>query len=250
MAGQGIAWGLGTTRNPRNSRKGVIVKCWICGAEANSGEHRVKASDLRSIFGHVRQERPVFYHTAARRNLPVKGINAGILKSVARICERCNNDRTQDHDRAWEHLSKYLRAQSPLIPGDPINLLRVFPGRIRASMLNVHLFFVKIFGCLIVENAMPIDSSPFSRSLVERTAHPYVHLAISPHTDGLAAGTAGYSDFSTAQILDEVFFASWMYVLDHFSMRVMYAKPSERRDGLIDSWHPSTITSRIRVAQF
>jgi hypothetical protein len=27
------------------------MKCWICGNEAQTGEHLIKASDMRAIFG-------------------------------------------------------------------------------------------------------------------------------------------------------------------------------------------------------
>ena len=32
---------------------GAHMECWICGAQASSGEHLTKASDLRMIFGNA-----------------------------------------------------------------------------------------------------------------------------------------------------------------------------------------------------
>ena len=57
------------------------MNCWICGSPANSGEHRIKASDLRLVFGHVSQKHPLLLHNEIQRNRPIKGIKADALKS-------------------------------------------------------------------------------------------------------------------------------------------------------------------------
>ncbi len=166
------------------------MKCWICGNNARTGEHLIKASDLRAIFGHVRQNQPVYHHSSSQQNVPIKGINTNILKSRALLCDRCNNVRTQPYDRAWETLSTYLRSRPQIRSGDRINLGKVFPGAVHRSMLHVHLFFVKLFGCLATETALPIDISSFSNAILNNTAHPKVYLAISPYTDNVPTGSA------------------------------------------------------------
>jgi hypothetical protein len=118
------------------------MKCWICGNEAQTGEHLIKASDMRAIFGQVRQTKPLYVHPASRKNLPAKGINVGVFKSTAMLCERCNNERTQPYDRAWETLSRFLRGKPSVSARRRIDLAKVFPGAVRQSMLRVHLFFV------------------------------------------------------------------------------------------------------------
>ncbi len=228
------------------------MKCWICGEEAITGEHLIKASDLRSVFGHVSQRNPVYFHTALRRNQPVGGIKSDKLKSNALICARCNNQRTQPYDLAWDQLSRYLRGKRPAIrSGDWISLEKVFPGATQQSMLRVHLFFVKLFGCAIAEHNVPIDLDSFAKALLSGTPHPNVYIAISPHVDRPGMKSVGYSDLQTAQLNGRVAFGVWMYVLDGFSVRVMYALPTERRrDGLVRAWHPSTVRKCIRVAKF
>lgn len=226
------------------------MNCWICGDNAQTGEHQIKASDMRSIFGHVRQNRPLFRHSVSRKNVPVKGIDAEIMKFDALLCAQCNNRRTQPHDRAWQALSAYLRSRPKVGGGDRIDLGKVFPGAVHKSMLHVHLFFVKLFGCLITENSIPIDIGDFSNAILNNNAHPKVHLAISPYTDGIASGSAGYSDLDTAQQNNRVVYATWLYILDRFSIRVMYAEPTEHRKGLKDSWHPSSIKKCIRISNF
>jgi hypothetical protein len=46
-------------------------------------------------------------------------------------------------------------------------------------MLNAHLFFVKWFGCQIIEANLPIDPpiDTFSQALMNRTPHPNIWLA-------------------------------------------------------------------------
>ena len=58
------------------------MKCWICGDDANSGEHMIKASDLKSLFGHVTQMAPLYFHTDEKRNQPVAGIKSDKNSSI------------------------------------------------------------------------------------------------------------------------------------------------------------------------
>ncbi len=225
------------------------MKCWICGANADSGEHLVKASDIRAVFGPVSQIKPLFFHTKERRNRSVPGVRANILKSGARICAKCNNQRTQPHDRAWENLSQYLRSREPFFRvGDRVRLAKVFPGAVRSSMLRVHLYFVKVFGCLILEHDIPINLELFSKALIQETPHPYIYIGLCPPISrGLKS--VGMSDVNTASLHGRVVFAVWYYMSDRFSVRIMYAEPSERRQGLVGAWHPASASKCIRVMQ-
>jgi len=224
------------------------MNCWICGGNAQTGEHPIKASDMRAIFGRVRQKRPLYRHSLSQRNVPVKGINANPLKSAALICSQCNNQRTQPYDLAWKTLSAHLRSKPRIRSGERIDLVKVFPGAVHKSMLHVHLFFVKLFGCLIAENSIPIDIMGFSNAILNNSAHPRIHLAISPYTDGVVSGSAGYSDLDTDQLDNRVVYATWLYILDRFSVRVVYAEPTEHRKGLVNSWHPASMKKCIRVS--
>ena len=223
------------------------MNCWICGANADTGEHRVKASDLRAIFRSVSQNRPLFLHTEQKRNQLVKGIKAGILKSRARLCATCNNQRTQPHDRAWERLSCYLRSRGrPLRVGDRIHLHKVFPGSVRKSMLSVHLYFVKRLGCEIAEHNVPINLGSFSGAILQEGPHPNVYLAICPQIEKNARG-AGGSDITAVKVGERIVYAVWFYILDKFTVRVIYAEFGERRRGLVNAWHPSKISKCLQI---
>lgn len=207
-----------------------------------------KASDLKSMFGHVSQSAPLYMHTPVKRNLLVSGIKSDKLKFKSLLCSRCNNERTQPHDQAWERLSRYLREREPpLRPGSVVNLAKVFPGKVRQSMLDVHLYFVKLFGCLIVEHSVPLDLAPFSAAIIQGQAHPNVHLSLWALKDTGAHKFAGQTSIQTAQLQGQIAFATWLYYVGTIAVNVMYALPSERRRGLLTGWHPTEITKLLRM---
>ena len=225
------------------------MKCWICGGMADSGEHRIKASDLRDLFGRVSPDRPLYYHDEQQRNRLVKGLKANILKSSARLCVKCNNERTQPFDRAWERLSKSLRRRRfHLEIGERIKLQKVFPGHVEKSMLAVHLYFAKVFGCQIAEHHVPIDLSEFSDAILKCRPHPKLHLALCPPVDNVGV-SAGGSEITASQLGERVMYAVWFYILDRLTVRVMFAEVGEKRRGLVDSWHPSENKKIIRVSR-
>lgn len=46
--------------------------CWICGEPAKTSEHKIKNSNLCSIFGKVTQDSPLYYNdNQGKRNLKI-----------------------------------------------------------------------------------------------------------------------------------------------------------------------------------
>lgn len=131
-----------------------VPQCWICRKnEARTGEHMIKKSDLKSLLGKNVQSRPFYYSDAFRANRIVQSIKSEILMSPVPICAECNNERTQAHDLAWEWMSGWLRTNPQSFRvGDRIRPNPIFPYDTRRQMLNVHLYFLKLFGGMICEN--------------------------------------------------------------------------------------------------
>lgn len=224
------------------------MKCWICGNDGNTGEHLIKASDLRSLFGRVTQDKPIYFHTSAKRNQPIRGIKSNRLKFDTPLCGHCNNERTQKHDFAWQRLSEYLRTYSPPIKGGTvIRLDKTFPGSVQRSMLDVHLFFLKLFGCLIAEHSIPLDISEFSKAILSETPHPKVRLAFWTGLQTKPYKYVGLTPVQTAALNGHLVYAGWFYIVDKLAVNVIYAEPAEHRKGLIGSWHPSTIGKRVKI---
>jgi hypothetical protein len=222
------------------------MKCWICGNDATTGEHKTKASDLRELFPNVTQKQPIFLHTDQAKNQKIGSVKSDKLKFKARICAECNNVRTATYDRAWESLFKFLREKEPPIrEGDLICLDKVFSVSVARSMLYVHLFFVKLFGCIIAENNLPIDIAPFSKAIMCEKPHPKIYIAFGPALDLETGGTNLHMDILNGKCA----FATWFYIVGSVLVNVMYAEPNETRQGLIYAWHPMTVSNSIIVAE-
>lgn len=220
----------------------MTEQCWICDGIATTGEHLIKVSDLRTEFPKF----PVYYHTNTQRNVKIQGIKSKKLKSNALICAQCNNERTQPYDRAWENLSSFLNSRRPLIQsGDRIKLSMVFPGAIHTQMLNVHLYFVKLFGCLIQEYDIPINLKPFSNAILNNKPHENIYIVLCP----TLAGVIACKDLHIFkdQLTGLTVFAVWYYELSKFCIRVMFAEQGQDRKGLLCAWHPSALNKHIKV---
>lgn len=191
----------------------------------------------------------MYFHDGERRNQRIGSIKSDKLTYDVRLCGYCNNERTQPYDRAWECLSKYLRERQPAVrPGMIIQLNRPFPGATRESMLRVHLYFLKLFGCMIVEHQIPIDIDQFSHSLMHELPHPNVWLRFETGLiDRTQLKHVWRSQVETAQLGGRVSFATWYYAVDHLAVNVMYAIPGEMRHGLVKAWHPASSGKHIRI---
>lgn len=227
------------------------LKCWICGGDADSREHLVKASDLKSMFGAgVTQSTPLYFHDSRSRNQPVGGYKSKKLKYSPLICSDCNNVRTQSHDYAWEKLSEYLRTRNPpLRGGSTVKLSKVFTGRVRTTMLAVHLFFVKQFGCLIAQEKIPIPLEPFSKAILNCSPHPNVFIGFWTGLGPLGRKFAGRTQVEAALVNGQVAYAAWFYHVGPIAVNVIYSLPGEQRVGLTRSWHPSFSERRIVISE-
>ena len=230
----------------------LLIKCWVCGDPANSGEHKTKRSDMKDVFGQPSQSAPLRYHDKTKKNIPIGSLRNKHLKSPSLICSNCNNARTQPYDIAWEKLSKALRSRDPIpAAAGRIRANRIFNYDTRKQMLNVHLYFVKLFGCHIVESKIPINISTFSNAILNNKAHPCVYLKFGYCNTGPFGRHVGMSDIETAQTVDgKCAFATWFYEVANLAVNVMYAEDSENRQGLINAWHPRLGTSKLNIECF
>jgi hypothetical protein len=225
--------------------------CWICNEnEANSGEHKTKRSDLLAVLGEPTQDAPFYFHDLERPNRPVKSLDARILKAPIRICAHCNTTRTQPHDRAWERMSEQLRPRR-LKMGQWVRANGIFRHDTRREMTNVHLFFLKLFGCMLCEAKangydLPIDIAPFSQAIMTSQPHAEVHLQF-----GKCDGTVGRSNLHCWTTEQGSVLAGWLYEIGMIAVSVLFAEAGcwEHRRDL---WHPKSHTSskRVQIADF
>jgi hypothetical protein len=223
------------------------MECWICGQNGTTKEHLLKASDLKSEFGSVSQKSPLFYYAEGQNSQKINSIKkSSLVKSKALICSHCNNARTAPYDKAWEKLSTYIRNIKDLRAGKILKLNKIFPGNASIQMLNIHLYFVKLFGCVIKEHNIPISLTQFSSSLINNVAHPNVFISFGP-SGGMGTGN---TEVGAESVDGSVTFATWFYVVGSTAVNIMYALPTEKRQGLIKAWHPKSVNKKIKLANY
>jgi len=225
--------------------------CWICGDAAHSREHIPKASDVRRYLGVPSQQSPLYFHTTGRKNVPVQGIRSERFRSKAPICAKCNNERTQPYDKAWEQLSAYLDANSqPLSRKGAFNLARIFRGgSFRKHARNVHLFFVKLFGCRIAESGAPIELARFKESLLTAVPHPNIVLAFHISTRQMPVKLVQIGAIHAAERNNMVISAGWEYSIGQICVIVAYHCDEALIRPYPRSWHPEMPNRVIQLAR-
>lgn len=227
------------------------MNCWICGKEGTTREHLVKASDLKSLFGAVTQNDPLYFHNDNKKNIPVGSLKSKRLKSKALICNNCNSSVTQPYDRAWGELSGFLNKNIKKIKQNgKANLSKIFPGSVKNSMLHVHLYFLKLLGGIITENNVPIPITDFSESILHGFAHEHIYIAFGENPAKSQINHAGYTPIQSVNQGNLSVFASWMYIVDNIGVKVIYADKYKDSDVMKNTWHPSTVTKQLKLKSF
>jgi len=228
------------------------MNCWICGQTANSGEHRVKASDLRHLFSRVSQSTPIFIKDHHGKPKSIGSLKSDQLKWKSKLCHTCNTALTQPYDLAWETLADYLRTAPIGANTRKIRLDKVFPGSTQSSMLCVHLFFVKILGCLIVEHQVPIPIAPFSKSLLNGTPHRGVHLGFGTFPERRKRKAAYITPLQGCELNNQTQFANCQYMIGHVFVDLIYSTSPDYLAVAVarDIWHPSHSNKVLRLSKF
>lgn len=228
------------------------MNCWICGNPANSGEHLIKASDLRAHFGKVTQSKPIYYHAGKKKNIPVGTLKNARFKSKALICGKCNNALTQPYDKAWETLFCYLNENwQELKDIGVVNLSAVFDSTPRREMLKVHLFFLKHFGCRVQENNVPIDLTEIADSVRKCKPCKFLYLCIGEtlgyDSDGKYAGVTEINALHRGSQLE---FANWFYTVGKVSVQIIYSRVAIKYAKASNPWHPRMMERNLKLAKF
>jgi hypothetical protein len=121
----------------------------------------------------------------------------------------------------------------------------IFRYDTRLQMINVHLFFLKLFGCMLCEAKangydVPIDIALFSQAIMTSRPHPEVHLQF-----GKCDGTVGRSNLECFESDQGGVLAYWIYQLACCSRR-----PGS--GSIVPIYGPQSQTSskRLQIAAF
>jgi len=224
------------------------IKCWICGKEGDSGEHMIKASDLRLYFPDVSQKKPLYLHNSKRRNKRIGSIKSSHLKSDALLCRKCNNELTQPYDKAWEKLSRYLyRNLCAIEKSKSFSLKKAFPGGSNREARYVQLFFMKLTGCLLIEAGHYNLARDFADYLQKGLPREDVMLKFSLDPMDLF----GVSDLEVYKDDNKgVLQLGWIYSLGKIAVTIRYFSDVGVKPGKSLGWFPSRKSKKILLSDF
>jgi hypothetical protein len=179
---------------------------------------------------------------------PDRRLGSKLLKYKPSMCADCNNRRTQPYDRAWDSLHAYLRANWPAILRKGwFDLTRVFPVDPSRGALDVHLFFAKLYGCLVFEEQVPIDLSGFARSVYLEAPHREMVLGICNDDQArrpMALRSEIHAWGQPSGIIDGTV---WMYLVSPIAIKVFYRKAGAALRPIGNVWHPRDGDVRVAI---
>ena len=215
------------------------MSCWICGNDGTTGEHLIKASDLKYYFGNVTTKDPVYFNKD-ERSWVMQSINSKFVKSDAKICNSCNSDKSQPFDKDWELLSKYIHDNfNQLASNKKIKLSNVFPGRKTEAMLNVHLYFCKLFGCRLAAETTPLKLEPFREAITNTTACDNLFIEIGRWDP--KNRTAGISSIQAIEESGKPIVVWWFYIVGNVAVYISFCFKPEIKKLIKNCWHPNSI---------
>lgn len=129
------------------------MKCWICGNFADSGEHRIKKSDLIKIHGKgPYKDDQSLVMIKSGKEISIQGPNSKFLKYKKSLCKKCNGSGTQKYDDAYSIFINYLDdKKDEILSKRIINLAEVYQTNVDDKQRHLYKYFVKSYGCRVVE---------------------------------------------------------------------------------------------------
>lgn len=137
------------------------MKCWICGSEANSSEHKFKKKDFKRLWGEgpYRGEATIA-HVANGTMSNVHGPNSDRAKFSPCLCEECNNSFSQPFDLAYDEFIDWFELNKlDVYQKRVINWEDVYGDSFPEKQRNLYKYFAKCFGCRIANfgHQVPTD---------------------------------------------------------------------------------------------
>ena len=127
--------------------------CWICQSISQTGEHRIKKSDLVERFGkgpYGGPDAPV--HIKEGRIRDVQGPASKLVKYEKNLCANCNNTFTQPFDKAYEEFIAWIaKNRVEVISRRVIDLEVVYGSDWETKQRNLFKYFAKCLGCRLDE---------------------------------------------------------------------------------------------------
>ncbi len=202
------------------------MKCWICKSnEANSGEHKIKKSDLKLLYPNITQKSPIYQSLNGVKKRPIGSTNSQDFKFEKVICEDCNNSKTQKFDQSWDILSKYLNTNwSEILKNKGFNPDSVFNNKSKENLVFVQLFFLKLMGCKIKQSGKSTALQSFSDSLNTSKEHKNVYISFRDSANRYKGNHSANSDIQLFRTPDKkVKYMHWFYVVGKVTVDLIYS---------------------------
>ncbi len=136
-------------------------RCWICGAPATTGEHKIKRSDLQRVHGRGAQFQSarLNYLRSDGSVVPLQGPNSDHVKYRDVLCGPCNSAWTQPFDRAYDEFVAFVEGNSvQLLSRRQLDFEAIYEEDWRQKQADLFKYFVKAFGCRIADSGQPVPS--------------------------------------------------------------------------------------------
>lgn len=133
-----------------------IGTCWWCGSAANSREHKFKRTDIEREFGRgpYRDGQTLVKHSYDQRPTDVTGSKSKVFKFELSMCARCNGERSQPFDAAYDQFMDYLSEnEAAVLESGEVDLRVVFGAEWETTRLDLARYFVKHICCRLVNVA-------------------------------------------------------------------------------------------------
>jgi len=215
-------------------------RCWICGKESKTGEHRVKKSDLIHRYGkepYTGGDELVHVKEDAMR--PLQGSNSKLVKYKKNLCVECNNTFTQPFDRAYEELITWaMDHEDDVLRRRVIDFQMVYGGNWESKQRDLFKYFAKCFGCRLDESGRDVPCDVVDL-LGEESFQTALYVTYFVNEDQLllpasaqAIGTAGLYAHQDRQSGEDIGhqcghhyrWPCFMYWYSHFSLDPVGAK--------------------------
>jgi hypothetical protein len=127
-------------------------KCWWCGSNANSGEHKIKKTDFTSVYGNGpytdKELRPLLMKNG--KQIPIQGPNSQYIKFAHCLCHVCNTDKSSDIDKAYTTFIDFVMKNfEKIVLERGVNTIDIFGTDWREGKNNVLRYYLKHIGCQV-----------------------------------------------------------------------------------------------------
>lgn len=134
-------------------------RCWWCGRDADSGEHKYKGTDLVRAFGSGPwRNHAAVVQVVGERQRDLQSPGAQRLKFSKVLCGECNSARSQRFDLAYERFSNYVISNQEVIWSDGgFRWSHIFPDNWKSGRSLVTAYWLKHIGCRLAEGGVKVD---------------------------------------------------------------------------------------------